>query len=268
MTSLPTSSFSPVSPDVTVIVGNEEFEEYSRELCCWADYFYAAVRSGMEETRTLKFEFPHRDPEEWKLIRSLMKPFATEKVTADNMDVALSWFDELRCEHGLKECDRVLNRTILSIIHPQKQTTVDRESMIENVDHFLDTLSRSIQYGLEQSKQSCIATLVRVIEEAPKALNEERLKALLSCVRDDDDSSNILWVSLSRHLPGALANKSKEERLENVCLPALIAARTQADVLSSQLRRLLDIARFELSASGLVQVKRDSFLRDVVPRDW
>lgn len=269
MASLLNDTRPSMSPDVTVVVGMQEFQEHSRELCCWSDYFHAAFRSGMEETRSMRFEFNDRDPEEWKLIRSLAQPFPTARVNMDNVAVALSWFDELRCEQGLKECDRILNATVLSIIHPQKSTSRDKESMKENVDHFLETLSTSIQYGLASSKESSIACLVRVINEVPpQELTEDRLKTIFTCMEHDDHCGSVLWESLSRHVPTSLAHMEKESLIRNECLPALIAARIEKDVRANQLGRLFQICDIGLSPSSRRQIREDTILRDAVPSDW
>ena len=104
---------SSLEPDVVVVVGGKEFREYSQSLCSWSDYFDAALRSGMKETKTMKFEFPDRDPEEWELIIALMAPMATEKVTDTNVLTALSWLDELSSKPGLLECDKVFSSKVI-----------------------------------------------------------------------------------------------------------------------------------------------------------
>jgi BTB/POZ domain len=35
-------------PDVIVVVGGKEFQEHSKHLRCWSDYFDAAFRSDMK----------------------------------------------------------------------------------------------------------------------------------------------------------------------------------------------------------------------------
>lgn len=55
----------PEAPDVVLVFGGKEVQEHSRDLCCWSDYFHGAFRSGMKEAQIRRFEFPHRDSDEW-----------------------------------------------------------------------------------------------------------------------------------------------------------------------------------------------------------
>ena len=52
---------------VVVVVGAKEFHEESAMLCSKFSYFKAALSSGMKESHTKRFEFPHRNPDEWIL---------------------------------------------------------------------------------------------------------------------------------------------------------------------------------------------------------
>ena len=217
----------------------------------------------------MRFEFKERDPEEWLLVQSLTKPFPTVKITEGNIAIALSWFDELRCERGLMECDRVLNTTI-------KHLEIGKSTLSqhENINHVLATLSASLQYGLNQTKQSCIACMVQVIEYvseyvSPEVLTEEFLAAIIACMINDDDCSNSFWNGLSRYLPSSLSDNDKDSLLRNECLPALLLSQIQNSIKEGQLRRMYEIGKSTSKPDPtygfnefLHQVSTDAITRD------
>jgi hypothetical protein len=97
-----------IQEEVTVVVGGKEFVEDIHQLCHLSEYFAAAVRSGMKEAATKRFEFPERDPEEWDLISELFQPFPMRQITAENVHTVLNWFDFLVVPRGFVNCDRAL----------------------------------------------------------------------------------------------------------------------------------------------------------------
>ena len=109
-----TCARSSEEPDVVVVVGGKEFKEYRQILRCWSGYFDAAFRSGMRESKSQRFEFPDRNPEEWTWIVSLLEPLSTSKITMDTLPVALDWFGMLCSTCGLEACDQFLCKNFLS----------------------------------------------------------------------------------------------------------------------------------------------------------
>ena len=144
---------SSMDPDVVVVVGGVEFNEYSQSLCAWSDYFDAALRCGMKEAHSKRFEFPDRDPKEWEMILALAAPFSECKLTDDNVHIALSWFDELCSRSGLKACDRYLAESLKAQLGCS--TSLLRDSMV-----LRDMIIRSsvaaanYSYSLPKTKKS------------------------------------------------------------------------------------------------------------------
>lgn len=92
-------------PDVTVVVGGQEFYEHSQILCTTIGYFDAAFRSGMKEAHTKRFEFPNKDPKEWELLMSVLSPASNVRAKPADINTIIVWSDEL-CVHRLPtSCD-------------------------------------------------------------------------------------------------------------------------------------------------------------------
>ena len=122
------------APDVIVVVGGTEFEEYSRHLCSFSDYFHAALRpttrdeSSYQPTTTTmtttttttsikkRLEFPNKDPMEWELVRTVLRPFGT-KIGQDNVTTLVPWLDALCCQEALQECDTLLHSEIVPLLY-------------------------------------------------------------------------------------------------------------------------------------------------------
>ncbi|CAB9522625.1 expressed unknown protein [Seminavis robusta] len=83
-------------PDVIVVVGGTEFHEFSYQLRSWGCGYFDAAFRRTEMKQSGRFEFPDREPEEWKLIKALAAPFSKAKLDESNVWKAVSWFDELR----------------------------------------------------------------------------------------------------------------------------------------------------------------------------
>ena len=75
-------------------------------------YFDAALRGQAKKSKTMKFEFPQRDPNEWEWILSLFTPLPSARLSKDNITTALSWFAELRSPVGLEACDSFYTQII------------------------------------------------------------------------------------------------------------------------------------------------------------
>lgn len=186
---------SSEEPDITIIVGDIEFREYRQTLRCWSDYFDAAFWSGMKENTTKTFRFPDRDPEEWRLIMSLTAPFATERITKDNVYTALSWYDELCSPRGLKTCDTVMRSEVISVLLPASEV-LKKASQSKKVGEVLNTLATSIQYDLQQSKAACFGIICRFLEEAPHLLEFEHVTRIVSFLESHEECRSELWDSM------------------------------------------------------------------------
>jgi hypothetical protein len=79
------------APDATVVVCGKEFREHSNFLC----YFRGAIRSGVKESETLIFNFPDKDPAEWELFMSCMRPGSQICLLTENVEAIVMWSAEL-----------------------------------------------------------------------------------------------------------------------------------------------------------------------------
>ena len=169
-----------MEPDVVVIVGGKEFKEYSNYLCSISEYFDAAFRSGMKESQEMKFEFPDKNPDEWEFIMSLSTPLASTEIDEDNLDVALTWFDELCSTKGLATCDRalyaILDSEEFSWIYCLHKTPEDTSTIAcrrETVRRVLDYTAKCYQFNLTDSLTECEELLAGVFKAAPTLLTLE-----------------------------------------------------------------------------------------------
>lgn len=83
----------------------------------------------MKEIKTKRFEFPDsycRDP---VLIPSLAAPFSRQKITHQNIDTALSWFDELCSTTDLEMCDQLFSAQVVAQVLTNGETRQDRALM-------------------------------------------------------------------------------------------------------------------------------------------
>ena len=165
---------SAVEPDVVVVVGGVEFQEYSPILCLWSGYFEAAFRSGMKDARSKRFEFPDRDPKEWEMVRAFVAPYQKEcPITKNNVFTLLPWFDELCCTHGSKACDQFLARWI--------SWRERKKTEIEFYDLVIDAMKACGKYSLPLTKSSGLESFKWMIGKWPEWLfkDDQRLENLL-----------------------------------------------------------------------------------------
>jgi hypothetical protein len=221
------------APDVTVVVGGKEFEEFSRHLCCFSDYFHAALRSGMRETDapTMRFEFPDKDPQEWELVRTMLRPFGC-KLTQDNVTVLVPWFDELCCQEALQECDKLIESGIVPLLYHSLVTLPPlrkaRYSRTKGVwlavskastpfpDFFsnsladpkvafwklLDILDVSLRYRLEGSKEGCFRVMESILTETITALKDLSGRAqVATLLADHEEFRKVTWDVLRDLIP-------------------------------------------------------------------
>ena len=225
------SPLSPlVDPDVTVVIGGKEFQECSRHLRSWSDYFDAAFRSGMKEAETRKFEFPHREPDEWVIIRSMWLPFSNQHVNDKNVDMALSWFHELGCPLGLMECEKVLRRQIIAYAFTPKtscdplvMTTSDYTVLDGYVEKLLVVTATSIQYDLPTAKGSCFWALLKILTDAPSFLQQEDHRMRIAhFISSHAQCREVLWAAaLEDHVPAYIPDSQKQELMDSGILPAI-----------------------------------------------
>ena len=216
-----------LEPDLTVVVGGTVFQEYSQLVCSWSSRFDAALASGMEETQTKTFQFPDRHPDEWEWIKAYMAPRSSEIITADNVDMALSWFAELMARKGLEECDTFVASTV-----DAPATSTSKFSFgsgpapifwnSPELDATLTSLEKSITYSLPNSKAKCATFLSAFLDDSsrrsynkPKPDEIGLVQRLILCVQNDAGCRETLWGSLQQHLPTCLRETPQEVLLKN-----------------------------------------------------
>ena len=186
-------------PDVVLMVWCEVFHEYSHVLGTWSE--------GIHEMRNkhVRITVLDRNPTEWELIKKLTCPFAKEKITMENLDIALFWFQEFRSiSLGLEECDRVLSAEMSEIL-PEDQTYKDDQSCMdteqleateERLVMLLNSLGKSIRYGLLGSQGLAIGSIRRASSDAPYLFQMDQLASLTSLFRT---ASRLLGRTLGIH---------------------------------------------------------------------
>jgi BTB/POZ domain len=191
-----------MKPDVVVVVGGQEFREFSQSLACWSSYFDAAFRSGMKECINKRFEFPNQDPAEWQWLVGLMAPLPTETIDTTNVIKALAWFDLLCVDRGLILCDGLLAKESESgsNLHPP-----------------LDVLETSLRYNLPRSKMASCQRMATRIRQ--KAMTSEDMERLVSCIQTDPDCREALWGSIRDYMPA----KGCEDEKDGGDLPQTIS---------------------------------------------
>jgi len=250
---------SSEEPDVTITVGGKVFREYRQDLRRWSDYFDAAFRSEMIETKTKSFEFPDRKPEEWSLIMSLVAPCPTDRITMDNVHVALSWFDELCSPRGLYACDIVLCLVIDCLLPKPKSLT--KESKASEMDGVLDALATGLRYDLKESKRVCFEITCRFLNEAPHLLQFEQLVRIVSFLKSHEECQSALWESVKAYVPSTSSDREMEFLVKSDLFPALLFS----EIRRMKSERNIEKAKNFMNTQGSARVNIGSvkvFLED------
>ena len=218
---------SSVEPDVVIVVGGVEYHEHSSFLCSWSGYFDGALRSGMKESESKRFEFPGRMPEEWEFVVELAAPsFARKKsaaITVDNVHTYLSWFSELCCVGGLEECDYLLTK---ECIH--KVNTVRRaRALVCKV--LFPAMEVAFLYNLPVYQRYCLVFLKNMCSTCLCYLEKQDIQTIASYIKEYAICRDSLWDSVKKHLPATMTEKQKSDILEHDLLPEVLALKLEAD---------------------------------------
>ena len=208
---------SSKEPDVVVIVGDTVFEEYSQILCSTFEYFDAAYKNDWKEAASGRFEFPGRDPKEWELVTSLMAPLATVKIDENNIHTALLWFDELCCSRGLAACDDFLADVINKMI--PNPMSYSGEKLTRIIDELAPT---SLRFNLAASKSACFRRLHDSAWQVPREWTKERLKGLLSLMREYPECCNALANMVYYFIPESISDEQKRWLFEKELLHEIV----------------------------------------------
>ena len=218
--------------DVIIVVGGTEFPEYSRHLRSWSDYFDAAFRNGTHQAKAGKFDFPDRNPDEWKVVKSMVLPFSPARVSDDNVEMLLPWFNELCSPHGLTECDKVIHSQIMACMStryfeiPSDPFAVVKEDKNVEVTQFLEKIliltATAIEYNLERSKMRCIGIIKILLQGTPYRLlrKEEHRTTIAQLILLHEECRQAWMEDLDDYVPGYALSK-KQELMEIGVLPGI-----------------------------------------------
>ncbi|CAB9529461.1 expressed unknown protein [Seminavis robusta] len=147
----------PEWADIVVVVGGTPCFESSHILRASSGYFDAAFRFG-----TKKFDFPDKDPEEWKRLKGILEPFSETMVSNELHHMA----------KGLKLCDAKLKSVIM-------------ESAAEDFDRALKYLLLSYAHNLQGTKETSCSMILQAFQSkslrgADKMLSSELLTFLMA----------------------------------------------------------------------------------------
>jgi len=209
-------------PDLHIKVGETIFKEYSGYICQWSEFIDAALASGMtEKTQSGEpiIELPGEPelpggPQEWERIRSLMAPRSSEKITAETIDVVLSWFSYLESKQGLSACDDSARNDVLAAsISPF------------DWDSFTAKFQRSIRYNLPESKMACATVLsnfLKTVNSQSGPSDPKRIEEIICCMQNDADVRDALWPTLKTLVPTYFPEIPVEELVRNDLLFLII----------------------------------------------
>lgn len=105
-----------MEPDVTIMVGGQEFLHYSQLLCNCSEYFDAMLCSNMKEAQTKIIKFQDKNPEEWNELSVFIDDPVMAELNQENADDRLlPWFSELRMMRWLARSDKFYMSLILNL---------------------------------------------------------------------------------------------------------------------------------------------------------
>ncbi|CAB9522555.1 unknown protein [Seminavis robusta] len=217
--------------DVVVVVGGVEFHESSHFLRAGSDYFEAAFRSGMKEAETKRFEFPDKDPEGWKLIKSFLEPFSNVSVSAKDAEKLLPWLDEFCMPKGLELCDQKPDTMAAERFREQPSSLSAEQREERNTVPALKYLlgnQCSIQPSTYEDYLLLLCPEGAGVEVVVSIRTKENMSVLFEAMQSDEHCCNEFWKLIQCHLPTSGSSSSdKVSILSLEHLPALVACEIQ-----------------------------------------
>ncbi|CAB9497430.1 expressed unknown protein [Seminavis robusta] len=222
--------FRSIKPDLAVVVGGKEFQEYSQHLCYSCEYFDNALRSGMKESWTKRFEFSDKDPKEWELVRSMLVPMGV-RPRAEDVSIVLPWFDKLCCYEGVKECDKTLEAHLRAVFQGKFNGSASYRNGVPrptgNIRPLTEGLDLSLRFpGMGQSKQCCFELISCILTTNRHLLKDMTDRATIaSLMTTNEEFRKTCWAVMNGNLPAAIAAQhpsADESLLENGVWAGLI----------------------------------------------
>ncbi|CAB9507290.1 expressed unknown protein [Seminavis robusta] len=228
-----------LEPDVTLLVGNEEYQEYSQALCSWSKYFEDALTSG-----TKRFEIPDHDPKEWEMIVAITKPLAKVKLTQENVFKALPWFALLCSPQGLQECESIL----LSLL--------EDSSVCHDI--VLDILEASLIFCLAESTAKSFAKVNIILASAGLMVDKAWVVQFITVVQGHQDCLDAMWDILGELVPNTLSGQQKNALIENGLLTEVVSTKMEALHFKAAIKSVISAVNKERSKpSILTALKQD-----------
>lgn len=222
--------------DVTVVVGDKEFQEDSRQLCYISEYFDGAIHSGMEESTTKRFTFPDDDPAEWELLKAAFKPGSTA-VTMENVVTVLHWCDKLCVKEDLSFFhqlfwDKITKLLSIEMSMPEFQEELENLGMkpfkIEksvvrlrdayitekkkiDIPPLLEALEVSIRFHLDLH----IQLIDNALDMVPSLFDSSSIMKLFQIFQDYENFQSKTWDRIKELVPVELQEESRSELLGN-----------------------------------------------------
>lgn len=287
-----------IEPDVVIVVGQgndqKEFYEYGQVLCCVSEFFKAALRSGMQETTSKKFEFPDIKVDDWQLLSNVIQPCPKSKIGKGNVNQLLPLIDQLGISSLLDVCDNIyetkiivnkkydpFNGNLVSIFgkkEPPKPWYIQTEKQqIKNMlPQLLDIANTCIQYNLPKAQIKSIQLIHNYFKYLPDIFDTtESIKGLISILKQSNccDVRETMWKSIIQVLPEEFKKKEMEYLLQSEVLPYLIQLYVKEKVQQIEMETLKHTMksgiqeklpqRMNSSISSNSKIKLEKVLRDV-----
>ena len=218
---------STISDFVKIIVGGTEFQECRRTLQSWSNDPKFATASSVRFAG-----IRCSDPEEWRLIRSLMDPFDSKtRLCKANIAVAMKWFSILSVPQGLDECDKILTDQVVGVKLPliKSKYTGDLSMTSDEMDDILFALPLALKYSRPRASEKCMGVIGLVLDAGPHWLTLEHLTTVTNIMLESQACCHHLWPSMVSHLPSCDTARSSDPTtlLRNDMFPMLLLSSIQ-----------------------------------------
>jgi hypothetical protein len=227
-------------PDLVIKVGDQSFHHFSQILCFASGFFDVALHSGMQESRTLSFDFPDKDPKEWNLFVSFLEPCTTAKITKDNVKILIPWFHHFQVPTLLEACAEVYYENLLEALLEERKR---ERNPTKRLDIVLGAAPFCSIYGLSKATALIVETLtIDFLKNSPSALlnNPLHVQEVLDLLLFED-FRDPLWSSLLPYLPSSIEySKDLRSLLQNALLPMLVKAGIENVVQDQELKKEME----------------------------
>jgi len=216
--------------DATVVVGGKEFQEDSHQLIYLCGYFRGAIRSGMEESKSLQFNFPDKDPAEWELFKAAFEPFSSvvankNVVTKENVVTVLRWCNELCVTADCSRLEATFWSKIMDILpfgivmshfKSDRPLPIDAPLSSDKTLRLLEALEDALELQLDVHTSLIECVLKKYLSTYPWIFDSSSLPRFLEILQGSERLQTLLWESIHPLIPlDLLQEKSCKELLSN-----------------------------------------------------